>query len=228
MNNITIPGEAEKAAALKTLFTHYLATLHEVEKQTLPTDVRRHLYFKELLPLFQQVKNTADEILQMNQNNMNEANDAARKDAAAAQQRMYIFLLFGAFVAIAFMLFIGKWILRPIHRLIRSTEEIRSGNLDLIVQADSHDEIGRLSEAFNDMAVSLREFRRSDQAKLIRTQQATKEAFNKLPDAVAIIDLDGKVEISTASAKNLFGLKPGVHLQEAPVAHLMTTLPGYF
>jgi PAS domain S-box-containing protein len=220
LNNITVPGEAEKAAALKALFTRYLATLHEVEKQTLPMDVRRHLYFKEILPLFQQVKSTADEILQMNQNNMHEANDAARKDAASARQRMYIFLLFGAFVAIAFMLFIGKWILRPIHRLILSTEEIRSGNLDLIVQADSHDEIGRLSEAFNAMAVSLREFRRSDQAKLVRTEQATKEAFNKLPDAVAVVDLDGKVEISTASARNLFGLKPGVHLQEVPVAHL--------
>jgi PAS domain S-box-containing protein len=70
------------------------------------------------------------------------------------------------------------------------------------------------------MAVSLREFRRSDQAKLVRTEQATKEAFNKLPDAVAVVDLDGKVEISTASARNLFGLKPGVHLQEVPVAHL--------
>ena len=220
LNNITVPGEAEKAAALKALFTRYLATLHEVEKQTLPMDVRRHLYFKEILPLFQQVKSTADEILQMNQNNMHEANDAARKDAASARQRMYICLLFGAFVAIAFMLFIGKWILRPIHRLILSTEEIRSGNLDLIVQADSHDEIGRLSEAFNAMAVSLREFRRSDQAKLVRTEQATKEAFNKLPDAVAIVDLDGKVEISTVSARNLFGLKPGVHLQEVPVAHL--------
>jgi len=32
LNNITVPGEAEKAAALKALFTRYLATLHEVEK----------------------------------------------------------------------------------------------------------------------------------------------------------------------------------------------------
>src|SRR5664280_2416159 len=69
--------------------------------------------------------------------NMNEANDRARKDAASAQERMYLFLLCGILVAFAFMLFIGKWILRPIERLIRSTEEIRDGNLDLVVQIDS-------------------------------------------------------------------------------------------
>jgi len=109
----------------------------------------------------------------------------------------------------------------PIHRLILSTEEIRSGNLDLIVQADSHDEIGRLSEAFNAMAVSLREFRRSDQAKLVRTEQATKEAFNKLPDAVAVVDLDGKWRSLQRLPEIFFGLKPGVYLQEVPVAHLI-------
>jgi PAS domain S-box-containing protein len=149
---------------------------------------------------------------------MNEANDRARKDAASAQERMYLFLLCSILVAVAFMLFIGKWILRPIERLIRYTEEIRDGNLDLVVQIDSGDEIGRLSEAFNDMTTSLREFRRNARAKLHRTQQATKEALNSLPDAVAIVDPDGKVEISTNSAKEFFGLDPGAQIQDLPEA----------
>jgi PAS domain S-box-containing protein len=70
------------------------------------------------------------------------------------------------------------------------------------------------------MALSLRSFRRSDQAKLARTQEAAKETFNRLPDAVAITDLDGKVEISTESAKKLFGLKAGAFVQDASVEHL--------
>jgi nitrogen fixation/metabolism regulation signal transduction histidine kinase len=97
---------------------------------------------------------------------------------------MYLFLLCGILVAVAFMLFIGKWILRPIERLIRYTEEIRDGNLDLVVKIDSDDEIGRLSEAFNDMTAGLRKFRRGAQAKLLRTQQATKEALNNFLDSI--------------------------------------------
>jgi len=217
LHNITVPGEGEKAAALQALFNSYQVKIHDLQKQS-QSDGARRVYFDEILPLFQQVKNTANDILQMNQRNMNEANDRARKDAASAQDQMYLFLLCGILVAFPFMLFIGKWILRPIERLIRSTEEIRDGNLDLVVQIDSGDEIGRLSEAFNDMTTSLREFRRNARAKLHRTQQATKEALNSLPDAVAIVDPDGKVEISTNSAKEFFGLDPGAQIQDLPEA----------
>ncbi|MCX5839456.1 MAG: ATP-binding protein [Deltaproteobacteria bacterium] len=220
LHNITVPGERERAAALSSRYAAYRETLHKIEDRTLSLDSRRRLHDQELPALSRQVTNAADEILQMNQNNIHEANDRARRQAAEAQQRMYIFLLFGAAIAAAFMLLIGKWILHPIQRLIRSTEVIRDGNLDLVIPAGSHDEIGRLSEAFNDMTTSLREFRRSNQAKLARTQEAAQETFNRLPDAVAILDLDGKVEISTVSAKNLFGLKPGARVEETPVLHL--------
>jgi len=215
LNNITLPGEAEKAAALQTLFHNYRTTIHALQGSASSDDSRR-LYFDELLPLFHQVKDAADVILRMNQENMNEANDRARKEAASARQRMYVFLLCGVFVAAAFMFLIGKWILHPINRLIRYTEDIRDGNLELVVQKDSDDEIGRLAGAFNDMAAGLRQYRRSAQDKLLRTEQATKETFSSLPDAVAIVDTDGKVEISTDSAKKYFGLKAGVHIQDIP------------
>jgi PAS domain S-box-containing protein len=219
LHNITIPGEGEKATALQALFSTYKVRIHDLLKQSQSGSARR-VYFDQILPLFQRVKNTADDILQMNQRNMNEANDRARKNAAAAQERMFVFLLCGILIAVVFMIFVGKWILNPIIRLIHSAEAIRDGNLDLVVQVDSKDEIGRLSEAFNDMAMSLRAFRRSDQAKLARTQEAAKETFSRLPDAVAIADLDGKIEISTESAEKIFGLKAGASVQDAAVKHL--------
>ena len=60
------------------------------------------------------------------------------------------------------------------------------------------------------MTASLRELRRTDQAKLLRIQKATQQAFDRLPDAIAVLDLTGKVEVSTESAKNLlaFGREP--------------------
>ena len=119
-------------------------------------------------------------------------------------------------IAVGFLFFFGKWVLRPINHLIQSTDEIRKGNLDLVVQSSSRDEIGHLSQAFNDMATSLREFRRSDQAHLLRVQQATQQAFNSLPEAIAVIDLEGKVEVATESARNSFGLHPNIFLSALP------------
>jgi NtrC-family two-component system sensor histidine kinase KinB len=216
LNNITLPQEGEKAHHLQDLFKQYKVTLHEMQGIKTPANLQRHAYFNNLLPLFVQIKETADEILQMNQKNMSDANNLARRSAASAKRQMYILLLAGMLVAVGFVLFTGRWILRPIRRLIRSAEEIKQGNLELVVQSDSHDEIGQLSEAFNEMALALRESRRSDQTRLTRIQRATEQTFNSLPDAVAIVDPGGKVDVATETARNVFELKPGKQIQGLP------------
>ncbi|GLI36218.1 ATP-binding protein [Desulforhabdus amnigena] len=210
LNNITLPGEAERATRIGDLFSQYKASLQEVQDTGLPLDDRREAYFTKLFPLFHQIKNTADEILHMNQQNMLDANERALAAAAAARHRMYILLFCGAVVAVLFTLFTGRWILRPINRLIRSADEIRQGNLDLVVQRDSGDEIGRLSEAFNEMTSSLREFRRSNRTRMIRIQHLIQQVFRSLPDVVAVINLEGHVEIATERAADVFGLRPDV------------------
>ena len=208
LHNITLPGEGERASHLQDLFGKYKTTLKGVEDSKTPITLRRNAYFTDLFPLFLQIKDTASEILRMNQQNMSDANDLARNSAAAARKQMYILLLVGTIVAVGFIFFTGKWILRPINRLIQSADEIKQGNLDLVVESESRDEVGHLSEAFNEMAASLREFRRSDQAKLVRIQHATQQAFDSLPDAVAVVDLQGKVEVATEAARSIFGLRP--------------------
>jgi signal transduction histidine kinase len=209
LNNVTLPGEREKAHHLRDLFRQYQAALHEIKGLETPAHQKREAYFSELFPLFLRIKETADQILQMNQQNMSDANDSARSTAALATRQMYILLLAGLIMAVGCILFTGRWILRPVNRLIRSAEEIQKGNLELVIRSNSRDEIGRLSEAFNEMASALRESRRSDQNKLARIQRATEQAFSSLPDAVAIVEPGGKVEVATETAKNVFGLKPG-------------------
>lgn len=216
LNNITLPAEGEMGARLQDLFRQYEAHLKGVVDPARPADLRNQAYFADLLPLFGQIKSQADEILQLNQRNMTDANNRARRSAASARRRMYVLLSVGTALAVVFIFFTRRWVLRPIHRLIRSADEIRRGNLDLVVAGDSRDEIGHLSEAFNAMAASLREFRRTDQAKLLRIQRATQQAFDSLPDAVAVVDTEGKVEVATESARTVFGLKPGVAVGDLP------------
>jgi hypothetical protein len=113
LNNITLPGEGEKANHLQNLFGQYRTALKRVEDSRVPMNVRREAYFAELFPLFLQIKDTASEILRMNQQNMSEANDLARNRAAAARKQMYILLFAGTIVGLGFIFFAGRWILRP-------------------------------------------------------------------------------------------------------------------
>lgn len=213
LTNITLAGEAERASRIKDLFSRYEGALRNAEDPSLPLDQRRGIYFEKLLPLFQEIKTTADEILQMNQQNMIDANGRARNTAAEARERMILLLVCGALLAALFILYTEWRVLRPIQRLTRSADQISRGNLDLVVRSDSRDEIGRLSEAFNEMASSLREFRRSDRSRLARIQRSTQQVFRSLPNAVAVVDLEGRVEVSTEAAAEIFGLKSDVQIK---------------
>ncbi|MCU0285374.1 MAG: ATP-binding protein [Acidobacteria bacterium] len=211
-NNLTLHDEPRKVFQVKSLFTLYIEKLYLIiDKKTSST---HSTYINALLPLFKEIKNTIDEILDMNQQNMNDANNNARRKAAKAQRDMIFFLAAAFCTAVLFLLFSNRWILKPIQRLILSANEITGGNLNLVVEVDTHDEIGRLSEAFNDMVTHLRLLRRSDNSKLLRVQRAAQEVFKNLADAIAIIDLDGIVEIATESAQVHFGLVPNTRISD--------------
>jgi NtrC-family two-component system sensor histidine kinase KinB len=216
LHNITLPGEGAKADRIQQLFEQYATALEDARNSSLGQILRRETYFSRLFPLFEQIKATADEILHMNQQNMRDANERAREAAASARKRMALLLMIGVSVAAGFILLVGKWILRPIARLTASANEIKAGNLDLVVKADSKDEIGTLSEAFNAMAAGLRQFRRTNQARLHRIQRSTEEAFRFLPDGVAVVDVDGNIEVSSAIALDAFNLRPNEKIFSLP------------
>jgi signal transduction histidine kinase len=209
LSNITLPGEGEKAERLRDLYEKYKAEYSIMLDTSRSAVERREAYFSVLLPLFEGIKNTADEILQMNQENMVAANARAKDTAAKATRRMYLLLLAGASLAVAFVVFMGRSILLPLRMLTRSVREIEGGNLDLVVQVRSRDEIGQLAEAFNAMAIRLRQFRRGDQARLLRTQRTMQQALDSLPDAVILLSSDGRIEMVNRTATSLFSLKPG-------------------
>jgi signal transduction histidine kinase len=214
LNNITLPGESERAGRIQELFPLYRATLARLSNGAISLEARRRAYFSDALPHFQEIKGIAQDILEMNQENMNQANLAASNQADTARSHMLIFLGASAVIAVLYSLLVNRWVLHPIRELIDSTNEIRKGNLNLVVATHSRDEIGKLSEAFNAMTERLREIRRSERSELARCMMATEEVFKALPIAVAVVDPDGRVDVATDSAEKHFGMRPNVRTDE--------------
>jgi nitrogen fixation/metabolism regulation signal transduction histidine kinase len=188
LGNITLTGEREKAEKIKVLFDRYTEVITLVTQVKRSSEERQVDYFSKLQPLFREIKDVAHDILLMNQTNMNEASNAARSQADTAHRRMLTAIMASAFLAFLFSYLAQRWILYPINRLIESANEIRGGNLDLVVEAGSRDEIGRLLESFNEMAAALRRVRKEDRVSLMRTRRATEEVFKALPTAIAVLD----------------------------------------
>lgn len=215
LGNITLPGEGERAERLRRLYREYVPVLEQILAPVGTAEERRALYFGRLLPTFREIKSTADEILQMNQQNMVEANDRARALAGAASRRMALLLLAGTACAGLCVAFLSRAILGPLERLTAAAGEIERGNLDLAVPVSSGDELGQLAAAFNSMAGGLRDLRESDQARLLRSQRTSQLAIDSLPQAVAVFAADRRIELANRAATAL-GLRPG---EPAPAQH---------
>lgn len=215
LGNLTIKGEGELAETIRQKFDEYEPVLLFVADETKDIDARKKAYFTKLYPLFGVIKDTAHNILEINQNNMIEANDAARRKASLAVKRLMSGLVVSACVAAFIIYLTQRWILVPIKRLIESAEEIRKGNLDLVIKADSRDEMGQLSESFNSMAEGVRAFFRNERSDCLRGRRATEEIFKVLPVAIAVTDSKGVIEFSTVTAEANFGLYAGKNIYES-------------
>ncbi|MCC6487025.1 MAG: HAMP domain-containing protein [Candidatus Hydrogenedentes bacterium] len=214
LGNVTLPNEQEKAARIQALFERYQSAMTQVTNTTLDPRSRSDAYRHVLLPTFTGIKTLAQQILEMNQQNMKEANERARRLAVSAHGRIVAAVGACAVLAVLLIVFVRHWILKPIHTLIASANEIQRGNLDLVLENGSRDEVGQLSGAFNAMAESLRSTRRSDRMELQRMRRAAEDVFTALPAAAAVMDLDGRIEISTDTAVRYFGMRPGALIRE--------------
>jgi NtrC-family two-component system sensor histidine kinase KinB len=226
-NNITLPGEMELATELTAAWSGKTLDGAKIKGQanyydalwgTLLTDhaspAERAAAFDDISKLAPIVKDKARRIIKLNADNMHPLEGKAKAYAEHATLLMVLMSVAGVLLAVLFTMAVARAILRPLQMLTKSFHEIEQGNLDLVIQTKSRDELHQLAEAFNSMAAKLREFRRTDRAKLVRTQRTTQLAVNSLPDAIAIINPDGIIELSNDTANRLFGLTPGKSIDD--------------
>ncbi|MGD0091952.1 MAG: ATP-binding protein [Planctomycetota bacterium] len=219
-SNINLPGEEEKADQLRGAFSAYREDLPAILDRSQPESQRRARYLGHLRPHYEECIEIADDILQMNQDNMAVAGQQVKVAAQNTVRRMYIMLAAGAALSVVFFMFIRHWILVPLQTLTASVRGIEQDRLDQEVRVRSHDELADFGKAFNAMATHLRAVRVGDQDRLVRTQRTTQQAVDSLPDAVLVLSPEGKMELVNATAARLFGIQPGQHASDCGLSWL--------
>ncbi len=209
LGNITLPGERELAERLSTLSQTYRLDGNAFFR--LGQADRQSAYFGEagrpgLLNAFTRLKATANEILRINQENMEEASQDARRTAEASLFWFGGGLVVAAVLAVVIALRTSRSLLEPIRAVTESAQAIGAGNLDQVVPVFGTDELGQLAGAFNGMARQLRAYREGQQARLLRLQQASQATIDAFPHPVLVVDSRGLVEMANPAARRLFGL----------------------
>lgn len=207
--NVTLPGEQERADTLTGLRNRYFELSDRFFKlDPSKKEERTKLYFTRLLPVFQEIKRESDSVLAMNQKNMEDQNERARSGAALSIRMMVLALAAAAAVATGVAFRLSHAILEPIRAVTRGARAMARGELDQVVPVVTRDELGELAEAFNTMARTIREFRESGTARLLRAQQTAQATIDSFPDPVVVVDPTGALERANPAARRLLGVSP--------------------
>jgi NtrC-family two-component system sensor histidine kinase KinB len=202
LNNITIPGEDVLAYKVRDLHAEYVKkvaaflALPQVEQ-------RRQMYFGEMLPLFTEIKNTAQSILELNQAHMNSANHDARDLSRTSVRYMVFAVVAGLAGALVFIHLLLRSTLSPIQSLTSFARELGDGNLDQVVPVLSTDELGQLADAFNKMASKLRAYRQVTSDEILQARQMTEITFSAFPDPIIAFDARGVINFKNPAAEKL-------------------------
>jgi signal transduction histidine kinase len=204
--NVTEPGEQELTDGLALRWRGFKALLDAYRGS--PRSRRAGLYENGVQPAEAALLRGCHDIAGVNLKAVPAVSARARRLAReAARWGVSLLALATVLVSIGVAL-LGRWVINPIRAVTESAREIAGGNLDLEVTAPSRDEVGELAASFNQMAGSLREFRRGDRQRLLQFQRSTQRTLDALIDGVAFLDALGRVELSNPVAQRLFDLKP--------------------
>jgi len=217
----TLPGEGTATEQLAEAWRDYSSAYPPVLSGSTPLPDRQALYLKQMLPQSQRLRSAAQRLIDMNLSSILSVPAKAQASALQAHWAMRTLTISALVLSLVFAALIGRIILRPVRLLTISVHEIENGNLNLAVPVQSHDELGSLATAFNNMAEKLRAYRQSADDRLVRTERTTQMAIDSLPDAVFVINTDGRIELANGVARRLLGLSPGALVAESSLRWLV-------
>ncbi|MFO0809545.1 MAG: ATP-binding protein [Gemmataceae bacterium] len=209
--NVTIlPVEQELVDHLNELTRRYDEQGTRFFARPTGDKARTEDYFSAtgLLANFRAIKGVATDIHRLNENNMQQASHEARRTARSA------LAVFGIGVGVAILLGVATaWRLQhvvvgPIEAVANAARAIGSGQLSRTVPVTGTDEVGQLATAFNAMTTRLREYRQTNTDRLLRARQTAQATIDSFPDAVAVVDPEGRVELANSVAIRVLGVAP--------------------
>lgn len=129
------------------------------------------------------------------------------KESVAELQQMLLSailqaLLFGLVISVLLSVMLAKTIARPIETLTRSAKMVAAGDFSSKPPAYSNDEIGVLTQTFNDMSQAL-----SDTLDAVENERNKLSAvFQHMTDGIVALDRTGSVLHINAAARRLLDL----------------------
>lgn len=116
----------------------------------------------------------------------------------------------------------ARWITQPIVRLNRAAQSIAQGEWENAVEVNRRDELGQLTQSFNNMARQLKQYFTDLQASnkyLAESESKLHQTIDAIPVGISVHDRTGQLIYANDRGKNLMGIEelPKAQLNELAV-----------
>jgi NtrC-family two-component system sensor histidine kinase KinB len=186
------PEEKAAASALGRHVDEYRAAGDALRAAAGQADAHRR-YHERVNPVLRQAVGDCERIRELNFRSMQAAGIKARDEANRATAIVAGLSLAALVVSTLVSIRLARSVLGPVHELTASVDAVRLGNFDRRVRLDSADELGQLADGFNRMTETLAEYRSSSLGELLEAKWTLEAALDALPDAVIVVEPDGRV-----------------------------------
>ena len=133
----------------ETNASHYLAEYHELnDKAKMRIENILEAEVEEYARVIHELR---DEMSQFNR----DAALAAQKDEAQLRQLDILLTLIAAFMGLLFAAMLTNSLVKPIQALLSAAKRVGKGHLDVSISAASQDELGELTQGFQEMVTQL-------------------------------------------------------------------------
>jgi two-component system, NtrC family, sensor histidine kinase KinB len=223
-HNITLPGEQQLADTLRQDFTTYQSDVQRFNDAA-GTDQKRQFYFSTVQPLGTRIKDTAQQVIHINEENMLNENQGARSLSTNSSRYLSLAVAIGIAASLFFAYWLQRSIVRRLHTLTSVAKELGEGNLDQLVPVSSHDEMGQLAAGFNKLASKLRAYRQVTTDQVLQARQTTEITLSAFPDPIFAYTPDKKFSFTNPAAERLLAKLNG-HLPDALLPEVDNVLRG--
>jgi two-component system, NtrC family, sensor histidine kinase KinB len=201
--NAREPEEKALVNELKQTVTDYISVYRLTFRQYFSHDPAIHDSWARVPDLTLKITNLSEKILAINEKQMLQANQEARRKAADSIRLLLIAMASSIIVFIFTFTRLGRSLIDPIRRLTHSIRDLRSREFEQLLPVQSRDELGELTSEFNRMAQELRSFYRETDRKLIELNQIIRALLTTLPYPLFILDEHDRISRMNPAAEGL-------------------------
>lgn len=200
-NNITEPGEADLVDSLAKNFDRVKDNI--IKAVNNDSGYMTSTITNSLSAL----RNTIHEIYKLNMQSIIRKNDIAEHTSANTITYMLIISSFSLIIVLFYIFRFPNYIVAPIRELTDKIRAVSSKRYDQKITIRSSDEIGALTDSFNQMADRLKEYEEQHLDQLLLEKKRIDSLVYGLNDGVILLDEDQNIILINTTAQHIISLE---------------------